>query len=67
MSRVTRVEQRFDQELAEKVLRRTCAREWIHDGKHWGYVSREVIVPIVDSDDNRIPWWKREKKKTQRQ
>ena len=59
MSRVTRTEQRYDDELAAVNKCRVIRCESLDTGV--GFVSREVIVDNQPELFDRTPWWKRAK------
>jgi len=66
MSRVTRTQQSYDQELADSGRCRIYQNEYVAVGDHLAYVARERIIPVGDCLMDRVPWWKREKKKSKK-
>lgn len=66
MSRVRRIQNVFDQELAAQGLCRTVRRQTIQTNHGLAYVSREVVIKQSELTTDLTPWWKRKVKKTSR-
>jgi hypothetical protein len=60
MAKVTRIQHVFDQELAEKGLKRIYRMEMTEKGQP---VYREQIIEISEDQTPAKPWWKVDTKK----
>lgn len=60
MPKVSRPQESYDAELAEKGLRRYLQAEVNDDGL---LTYRERIIKIADYAENKTPWWKRDRQR----
>ena len=60
MAKVSRPQESYDRELAEKDLRRYLQADTNEDGL---IVYRERTVKIKDYVEDKTPWWKKKKTK----
>lgn len=60
MAKINRIQHSFDQELAEKGLKRIYRMEMTEKGQP---VYREQIIEISEDQNPAKPWWKEDTKK----
>ena len=61
MSRVTRREQRYDDDLAALGQARSYTVEWVVTDHGIRPVYREQVAKVDPANHDRTPWWKRSK------
>ena len=66
MSRVTRTQHKYDDELAGAGKRRSSRCEYVITGTGLAPVVRELVIDNDVKDLDPIPWWKRQKPRRRR-
>jgi len=66
MSKISRTQVYYDDELRAQNLARVYRPESVQTGNTITAIYREIVVDLSSLDDNRTPWWKRKKTTSKR-